>query len=379
MRILFLNQYFPPDPAPTGILFREVADEFLRLGHEVDFVDAGQDYRAAQGGGGRMKRELSALWRMLREGRARARADVVVSGSSPPCLGVVADRIARKHGAAHIHWAMDMYPELAVELGEIGRNSLVAKITGWAMRGVYRRAQAVVALDEDMAQRFRALGIEPVCIRPWVTQQARVVADVVNEPEPPWTWIYSGNLGRAHEWETLLAAQALVEQRGVDARLLFQGGGPSFQPALAKTVALDLRHCEWKGYLPAEELPASLLRCEVLVATQLPAVRGLLWPSKLALMLTLPRPILFVGPTDGAIAAELRSFPHAGVFAPGDAEGVARWIAGQRASRTVIPPNSISSAEQQRSKALAAWRELLQTAGRVPGQSHQNRGHSEAE
>ena len=134
MRILFLNQYFPPDAAPTGILFREVADEFLRLGHEVDFVDAGQDYRGAQGGGGRMKRELAALWRMLREGRARPKADVVVSGSSPPCLGVVADRVARKHGAAHIHWAMDMYPELAVELGEIGRDSLVAKVTRWAMR-----------------------------------------------------------------------------------------------------------------------------------------------------------------------------------------------------------------------------------------------------
>ena len=172
MRILFLNQYFPPDPAPTGILFREVADEFVRLGHEVDFVDAGQDYRAAQGGGGRMKRELGALWRMLREGRARPRADVVVSGTSPPCLGVVADRVARKHGAAHIHWAMDMYPELAVELGEIGRTSLVAKLTGWAMRGVYRRAKSVIALDEDMASRFRSQQIEPACIRPWVMRRS---------------------------------------------------------------------------------------------------------------------------------------------------------------------------------------------------------------
>jgi glycosyltransferase involved in cell wall biosynthesis len=358
MRILFLNQYFPPDPAPTGILFREVADEFVRLGHDVDFVDAGQDYRSAQGGGGRMKRELSALWRMLREGRARPRADVVVSGSSPPCLGVVADRVARKHGAAHIHWAMDLYPELAVELGEIGRSSLVAKTTGWAMRGVYRRAKTVVALDEDMAQRFRGLGVDPVCIRPWVTRQAATRA--VCEPEAPWTWIYSGNLGRAHEWETLLAAQALLEQRGVDARLLFQGGGPSWKSAQAKAEALGLRRCEWQGYAATEELPASLLRCEVLVATQLPVVRGLLWPSKLALLLTMPRPILFVGPPDGAIAAELRRFPHAGVFTPGDGAGVASWLAGQRACRTVVPPTSVSSAEEQRRTALAAWSELLQ-------------------
>ena len=360
MRILFLNQYFPPDPAPTGVLFREVADEFLRLGHEVDFVDAGQDYRGAQGGSGRMKRELGALWRMLREGRAQASADVVVSGSSPPCLGVVADRVARKHRAAHIHWAMDLYPELAIELGEIGRSSLIARITGWAMRGVYRRAKAVVALDEDMAGRFRALGIEPVCIRPWVTQRNGEAVNFSAQPEAPWTWIYSGNLGRAHEWETLLAAQALLEQRGVDARLLFQGGGPSWKAAQAKAAALGLRSCEWQGYVAAEDLSASLLRSEVLVATQLPAVRGLLWPSKLALMLTMPRPILFVGPPEGAIAAELRGFAHAGIFAPGDAEGVARWIAAQRASRRVIPPGTIWNADRQRSEALAAWRELLE-------------------
>ena len=133
MRILFLNQYFPPDPAPTGVLFREVADELVRNGHTVDFVDAGQDYRGGQGGGGRLKRELRALCRMFREGCARPRADVVISGTSPPCLAVVADRVARRHGASHFHWAMDVYPELAIELGEIGRQSLVGKITRGAM------------------------------------------------------------------------------------------------------------------------------------------------------------------------------------------------------------------------------------------------------
>ncbi len=359
MRILFLNQYFPPDPAPTGVLFREIADDLRQFGHEVDFVDAGQDYRAGQAGGGRMKRELGALWRMLRAGRAGQRPDVVVSGTSPPCLGVIADRVARRHRAAHIHWAMDVYPELAVELGEIGRRSLVAKITGWAMRGVYRRARAVVALDADMAARFQKLGIVPDCIRPWVTGSASAAAVSERQPEAPWTWIYSGNLGRAHEWETLLAAQALLEERSVDARLLFQGGGPSRKPAQERAAALGLRRCEWQDYAPADALTDSLLRSEVLVASQLPAVRGLLWPSKLALMLTLPRPILFVGPADGAIAAELRAIPHAGVLAPGDAEGVARWVADQRAGRVAVSPGAVQSAERQRASALAAWRGLI--------------------
>ena len=363
MRILFLNQYFPPDPAPTGILFREVADELIRAGHTVDFVDAGQDYRAGQGGGSKMKRELKALWRMLHEGCSRPRADVVISGTSPPCLAIVADRVARKHGALHFHWAMDVYPELAIELGEIGRHSLVGKITKGAMGRAYRRATAVVVLDADMALRFHGHRVESVCIRPWVSQSVIAASAVSGASEAPWTWMYSGNLGRAHEWETLLRAQAGIESSGVDARLMFQGGGPSREAAQARAEELGLRNCEWRGYVPETDLPASLLCCEALAVTQLPAVRGLLWPSKLALLMTLPRPILFVGPTDGAIAQELAGLPHAGVFAPGDAEGVGRWISKVRAGGTGAMPCVTLDAIAQRADALRRWRELIESPG----------------
>jgi colanic acid biosynthesis glycosyl transferase WcaI len=60
--------------------------------------------------------------------------------------------------------------------------------------------------------------------------------------------------------------------------------------------------------------------------TQRPETRGLLWPSKLALLERLPRSILWVGPTDGDIARRLVARGGAGVFAPGDATGVAAWV-----------------------------------------------------
>ena len=352
MRVLFLNQYFPPDAAPTGVLFREVADECGRAGHVVDFVDAAQDYRAGQQTGGRMKREFAALRRMLRAGKKRERADVVVSGSSPPCLAVVADRVARRHAARHIHWAMDVYPEIAVELGEVRRGSLVAKFTGWLMGRAYRRCAKVVALDADMAARLRKHGVEPVCIRPWVPKAVLDQSAPDVQPDAEWTWIYSGNLGRAHEWETLLRAQQWIEQRGVDARLVFQGGGPSWPAAQARAAELGLRRCEWRGYAAENELSSSLLRCRALVVSQLPAAQGLLWPSKLALVMSLPRSILFVGPVDGAIAAELRRFPHAGIFSPGDADAVAEWIAARRSGGEIGTP---LDARAHRAEALAAW------------------------
>lgn len=356
MRVLFLNQYFPPDPAPTGILFREIADELARLGHETDFVDAAQDYRAGQGGGGRMKRELAALRRMVRAGKSRPRADVVVSGTSPPCLAIFADRVARRHRARHIHWAMDVYPEIATALGEIRAGSLLAKFTGWLMGRAYRRCAHVVALDADMAAVLRRHRIEPQCIRPWVFKS--ILDRIGDDPAlaAEWTWIYSGNLGRAHDFETLLRAQQIIEQRGDDVRLLFQGGGPGFPLAKKRAAELGLRCCEFRDYAPEDDLRVSLLRCHALAVTQRPEARGLLWPSKLGLAMSLPRPLLFVGPTDGAIAGELRQFPHAATFAPGDAEGVARWLLAQRDS---APPAAVADPVAHRAAALAAWLRLI--------------------
>jgi colanic acid biosynthesis glycosyl transferase WcaI len=359
VRILFLNQYFPPDPAPTGVLLREVADRMEAAGHIVDFVAARQDYREGQRQGGRLLREAKALGRMLLDGLRRPRADVVVSATSPPCLLLVATLVALWHRAKSVHWVMDVYPEIAVALGEI-RDGWLAKGLARAMGWAYRRASAVVVLDEDMAGRLRKHGVLPRVIGAWVFASVIARTRLASaEPETPWTWIYSGNLGRAHEWETLLAAQAILEKRGADIRLLFQGGGPARPAAEARAAALGLRQCAWKGYAAEAELPEALRQGQVLVVTQLPAAQGLLWPSKLALLLSLPRPILWVGPVEGAIARQLRALPHAGVFAPGHAQEVADWLLALKGRPGAITPQAVEPAAH-REAALAAWQQLLE-------------------
>ena len=136
----------------------------------------------------------------------------------------------------------------------------------------------------------------------------------------PWTWIYSGNLGRAHEWEALLAAQQIIERTDAGIRLVFQGGGPSWAQAQERARTLELKNVEWRPYAEEKLLVESLLACHASVVTQRPETAGLLWPSKLGLVLTLPRPLLFVGSPDGAIARDLRRSRHAGVFAPSQVE-----------------------------------------------------------
>lgn len=362
MRFLFLNQYFPPDPAPTGVLLAELADELRKRGHTVECIGAAQDYRPSQVKRGRWAREFGALLQILRRGLRAERPDMVLSATSPPCLLVIATLIALRHGAKSAHWVMDLYPEIAVALGELKSRALagvISSLMGWC----YRRTDRVVALDADMAERLRRHGVRAEVVRPWVFAPiARIVEETTppaRHPAKPWVWIYSGNLGRAHEWETLLEAQRLLEQRDATATLIFQGGGPARAAAQERAQELGLQRCHWRDYAEPEAIVQSLLACDACAVTQLSAARGMLWPSKLGLLLSLPRPIIWVGETDGAIARELRALPQAGVFAPGQAVELAGWLATQR-TRTVEQEPPVDAGAERRA-SLARMCALLET------------------
>ena len=217
----------------------------------------------------------------------------------------------------------------------------------------------MVVLDEDMAERVRKYGVEPAIVRPWLFASVLARPVPVVEPTAPWTWIYSGNLGRAHEWETLLAAQAIIENRDGEMRLLFQGGGPSWPAARERATQLGLKRCDWQPYVNEAELPASLMGAQVCAVTQIPSTRGCLWPSKLGLVRTLPRPLLWIGPVDGAIARELREVPHAGVFSPGDAQAVADWLLDRKKQPAPVSREALTDSRAHREAALARWRKWL--------------------
>ncbi len=357
-RILILNQYFPPDPAPTGLLFGEIAEALRARGHRVECVGAAQAYHDGRRFEGRMKRELRALASLLGRGCRAEKPDVVISGSSPPCLLLAAGLVARRHGARSIHWAMDLYPDLAVALGEISPGpgpALLSRLMRWAGR----RGQ-MVSVDEDMAALLARRGLDSVPIRPWVTG-ADKLADLGPVPRSePFRWLYSGNLGRAHEWRTLIEAQAVIEARDCPATLVFQGGGAGREGAERRARELGLRRVEFAEYAPAAEFLPTLLEAGALVATQLPETAGMLWPSKLALLAAIPRPFLWIGPEGGQVAALARTAEDACAFAVGDAVGLADVV--EKLTRQSAAPAKLDVARlrAERQGALERWTALVE-------------------
>jgi len=225
---------------------------------------------------------------------------------------------------------MDLYPEVAVALGEVADGSWLHRLTESMMGQAYRACDLVVALDPEMAERIARYKVTCLIHPPWPPDLAAQLpaTEKLDPPHPenqttkPFHWIYSGNLGRAHEWETLLEAQRLLEDRGLPIQLIFQGGGPERSKAEARAREMGLLSCLWCPYAPGDQLLHSLLTADALIVTQKPATQGCLWPSKLALALLLERPIIWVGCGRGGVATLLRERGHIAVE-PGHATELA--------------------------------------------------------
>jgi colanic acid biosynthesis glycosyl transferase WcaI len=329
MRLILLNQYEPPDPSPTAKLIGELADALRADGNQVTLIGSSQNYRVrSRNRIGRLFRELKALAELFWKVLTAKRADVIVSTSSPPGLLVIATVLCFLKRAKSVHWALDLYPELALTLGS-RVPEWIARILYAVTRICYRAAATVICLDEDMRDHIKRLyGVRSEIIQPWLLYKLESIRpSALDYPaKDPFVWLYSGNLGRAHEWETLLDAQRILEDRGLNISLVFQGDGPARPMAEERVAKLQLQRVQWRPYAAETELSDALLRAHATVVTQKPSTQGLLWPSKLGLLVCLPRPIIFVGPVKGAIGDSVQRTCNSACFAPGEAESLADYL-----------------------------------------------------
>src|SRR5204863_141914 len=104
----------------------------------------------------------------------------------------------------------------------------------------------------------------------------------------------AGNLGRAHDVDTILAAVRMLP----DVRFVFTGGGAKLD-AVRGAGATKI---EVRPYAPREQLSESLSSVDVHLVSLLPRLEGLIVPSKFYGVLAVARPVIFIGARDGELA-----------------------------------------------------------------------------
>lgn len=398
-RIIFINRFFHPDHSATSQILSDLAFVLAKDGRDVQVLASRQIYDRPQarlaaeetvdgvrihrvattqyGRSGLLGRAfdyMSFYGAVARRLRVLLEAgDIVVAKTDPPLMSIPVARIAARRGARLVNWLQDIYPEIAAELGIPIPRLLGRTLIAMRNRSL-RAADANVALGTGMAGRLGACGVaaDRIHIIPNWTEDETVVpvAHADNSLRQAWQLEgkfvvgYSGNLGRAHEFETVLAAASQLREQ---ANIVFLciGGGKHFE-----TLARRAREDGLDGgfrFLPyqnRDELKYSLGAADVHWISMRPELEGLIFPSKLYGIAAAGRPVLAITPGRGEIAELVRQHGCGAAIDPGDGTGLARSIRRLAADPALCAAmghraRTMLDTHFSRKLALSRWRSLI--------------------
>ena len=325
MRILFINQFFPPDLAPTGQLLSDVTSYLSEQGHDVSVLCSDSVYaeggRPAQGSekvyrlkGLRFRRSLvgrsacylAFLFDALRLALTIKDIDAIVTLTTPPLLSFVGAIAKRFRGCQFFIWEMDLFPESLVTMGLLGRRSVLVKILRKVADLPRRQADGIIVLGSCMRSQLIAHGLPSSGIKV-AENWSKTTAGFSPLPNNPWlTVFYSGNLGASHDTETIFTAMTLL---GSDPRFqfVFAGGGAKRKNFERRCRELNLTQVQFVPYGESAEYAARLRDADIGLVTQTDLSLGAVVPSKLYSILAFGRPVLFAGPESSTVARVIKT------------------------------------------------------------------------
>lgn len=397
MKLIFFNRFFFPDTSATSQIVSDLAFHLASAGHEVHVVTSrvpGGDAtleelrgvhihrvaKAIHGPHGLLRRATAYLhfYRGAREAARRLvqTGDVVVLKTDPPLLSVALGPLVRRRGAKVVAWLQDIFPEVAREYGVPAMGWPLGSVLRHARNRSLREADQVVVIGHRMAQRLARDENIPrksvQVIHNWADGEAiRPLEPAANalrrawKLEPYFVVGYSGNLGRVHEFDTILdAAARLKADSGI--RFLIIGRGPRLPEVKARAEREGLPNVRFEEHQERGALAESLGAADVHLSVLKPGFEGLVHPSKLYGIMAAGRPTVFIGAPTGETASILADTQAGLTVQSGDAQGLASALLSLRDHPDVRERmgESARRAFEERfsmSIAIQKWESLLKT------------------
>ena len=352
MRILFLNQYFPPDVSATAYLLGELAEDLARH-HEV-WVVAGrpsydpevstfrpQDVRierpwstrfAREGMAGRFANYGSFLFTSLFRAMRAPRPDVVVAMTDPPVIGLIGLLVSRRFRCPFVYICEDIFPDVGVALKRVD-NPLAVWLwrrLNWLVR---READRIVAIGRDMREKLIAERVPPdkvVFIPNWAND-GRVDETVRAETRRSMSWegkfvvMHGGNVGLAQNLGVVIGAADLLQTRPA-IQFVILGDGAARRRLQHEAERRALANVSFVSYRSKKEAQALLAAADLHTVTLAAGLWGCVVPSKIYGVMALGVP--FVAALEkGSEVDRIIEETGAGVrVEPTDTRGLAQTI-----------------------------------------------------
>jgi glycosyltransferase involved in cell wall biosynthesis len=310
--ILILNRVFPPSIGATGRVACDLALHLRRQGHKITVVTTAANYKHDQAkhmdvirveanqNPQSVKDYMRINKKMKKAALTLPSHDIVISMTDPPLQIVSAAKIAKKMKARHIHWCMDLYPDLLPVMG-YDMAPYKYKFAHWMMRESMAKADCVISISNCMKRYLTHKGMAASKIKVIENWPDKYLLEE-GEAEPllpadKFRILYAGTVGQAHEFDAVLSAAKFFQKTDRDIEFIFTKRGRGVEPLINKIREKGIQNIKFLQPQPAKRLNALMACGDLHLITMRDGAAGELFPSKFYSACAAGRPILYVGPT----------------------------------------------------------------------------------
>jgi glycosyltransferase involved in cell wall biosynthesis len=360
-QLTICTEFYPPDYAATGQLIEELALQLEKLRMPIRIFTGQPGYAFNKSsapsieyaGNLRIQRSsASRLWHSRIRGKGingllfflraalhllnpKRREDVVLLTTAPPFLPILGYLANLCLGLPYICLIYDLYPDIAVELKVVSAKSWLAKLWSLLNKKVWKRADHIIVLSSTMKERMLAsypdIGDKISVIHNWadpewitpMPKQKNWFAHRYSLVDT-FTVLYSGNMGRCHDMDTILEAAFQLQHEPI--RFVFVGEGAKRRDCIEQVQNLGLKNCKFLPYQEKQVLPYSLTACDLSLVSVNSGMEGLVAPSKLYGTLAAGRPVAVVCESHSYLRTLVAEAKCGATFRNGDGTGVANFI-----------------------------------------------------
>ena len=357
MFITLLTDHFHPDISSGGRLLSELAADIVLRGDQVNVITSNVARNTVEEGVinnsyqgvkinrvysssfnrtkliGRLINEISFCFAVFFHTLFKSKIDLIVCISSPPFLPFFAMALSKLRRKPWVYVVMDVYPDIAVNLGLLKKDSLIVKVWDKVFNGVLKASTRIVVLGRCMQDIIQLkLGEKNVpidIIHNWSNSKTMYpITQLTNpffkdHPELINKFIiqYSGNLGRFQDFETILsAATHLINEERIC--FMIVGEGYRRKWLLEEIDKRRLTNVRLYPFQSQSDLIYSLNVADIALITLESGAEGLGVPSKFYPILAVGKPIIALMKQTSEVAMIINEYELGTVINQGDVLGL---------------------------------------------------------
>jgi glycosyltransferase involved in cell wall biosynthesis len=243
--------------------------------------------------------------------------------SNPPYAGILGICFKLSKGGKYYFLLQDIFPESAVMSGIIQPNSISFKFFNKLIYLTCKHAQSTIVLSSSMQalleKKYPQIETKIKVIENWSIEnipicdkQNNKFAQTHNLTEI-FTVLYSGNMGRLHDIETIAAAATILKDKPI--QFVFIGDGAKTKILEQVIQTHQLKNILLLPFQPRELLPLTLTACDISLVSLIPGAESIVAPSKFNGMVAAGRGIVAIS-TPNSYIDQLLTKSGAGINTP---------------------------------------------------------------